>query len=79
MRRHFLQHKERGCPAIILFRYSDRETITIFEDKGCLKWFFVPQGLQDGPSGAKNLQTLRQKGEVRMALRFVGLISADKY
>lgn len=32
MRRRFLRRKESYCPAIILFRYSDRE-IRIFEDK----------------------------------------------
>jgi hypothetical protein len=32
MLRRFLQLKEADCPAIILFRYFDRETIRIFED-----------------------------------------------
>ena len=34
MRRRFPQHKEPDCPAIILFRYSDRQTIRIFEASG---------------------------------------------
>ena len=32
MSRRFPERKEPDCPAIILFRYSDRETIRIFED-----------------------------------------------
>ena len=34
MRRRFPQHKKPDCPAIILFRYSDRQTIRIFEASG---------------------------------------------
>ena len=34
MRRRFPQHKEPDCPAMILFRYSDRQTIRIFDASG---------------------------------------------
>jgi hypothetical protein len=34
MRRRLPQHKEPDCPATILFRYSDRQTIRIYEASG---------------------------------------------